>query len=70
MQFLEVIKGKLIEQCLGIFTTTISRASQDVNWQISRAWRDFLLPLSIAKSSAMVSDSITSKITFTCLRNG
>lgn len=41
MQFLEVIKGKLIEQCLGIFTTTISRASQDVNWHISRAWRDF-----------------------------
>lgn len=41
MQFLEVIKGKLIEQCLGIFTTTISRASQDVNWHISRASRDF-----------------------------
>lgn len=40
MQFLEVIKGKLIEQCLGIFTTTISRASQDVNWHISRAWKD------------------------------
>ena len=40
MQFLEVIKGKLIEQCLGIFTTTISRASQDVNWHISRASRE------------------------------